>query len=363
MLDIYAGPTALHKIQQEGLRPELFDTILGASGGPKWFVLAGLDRVILPEFFANTDHTIHCIGSSAGAFRAACMAQADPKAAINRLAQHYSHTTYSDKPTAHDITQSVYAIMDQMMGPSGVNEILTNPRVKAHFIVARSLGLTQFEHKALQIPGLLLSAGLNALSRKTLKYFYERVVYSTADLHIQCPAHLPSTYYSLCKDNLIQALTASGSIPAVMEGIRNIKGSKTGMYRDGGIIDYHFDLSFAHQYHDALEGSHQTAQTLTLYPHFYPKPIPGWFDKHIASRHPHRSNYDNVVMLVPSAEFIDNLPYNKIPDRKDFETMDSTQRIAYWTRVLQETDRLGESFLNAADDENICNKIKPLCFL
>jgi hypothetical protein len=353
MLDIYAGPKALQRITNEGFAPELFDTILGASGGPKWFVLAGLDRVIIPEFFANTAHKLHVVGSSAGAFRAACMAQNDPKAAINRLAHYYANTVYNDKPSPFDITQSVYTIMDQLMGQTGVAEILNNERVKVHFIVARAKGLTRFEHKALQIPGLLMSAGMNALSRKKLKHYYDRVVFSTDSITIDCPYGLPSEYLSLTMQNLIQALTASGSIPAIMEGIKNISDAPQGMYRDGGIIDYHFDLSFPHQ---------QSSDSLTLYPHFYPKPITGWFDKSLKKRKPHAKNYDNVVMLVPSAEFVAKLPYGKIPDRTDFETMNASTRIAYWTRVLDETDRLGEEFLSMANDENVTSYIKPLVF-
>ena len=67
-------------------------------------------------------------------------------------------------------------------------------------------------------------------------------------------------------------------------------------------------------------------------------------------------------MLVPSAEFVAKLPYGKIPDRTDFETMDVPTRIAYWTRVLVETDRLGEEFLSMANDANVTSYIKPFVF-
>ena len=36
MLEIYAGDTALKTIQERGFSQELFNTFLGASGGPKW---------------------------------------------------------------------------------------------------------------------------------------------------------------------------------------------------------------------------------------------------------------------------------------------------------------------------------------
>ena len=47
-LSIYAGPTALQQIRREGLKADQFKVLVGASGGPKWFVLYGLDHL----FFA-----------------------------------------------------------------------------------------------------------------------------------------------------------------------------------------------------------------------------------------------------------------------------------------------------------------------
>ena len=39
MLDIYAGESALKTLQEHGFKQELFSTMLGASGDPKWFSL------------------------------------------------------------------------------------------------------------------------------------------------------------------------------------------------------------------------------------------------------------------------------------------------------------------------------------
>ncbi|MGS2721529.1 patatin-like phospholipase family protein [Paraglaciecola aestuariivivens] len=351
-LDIYAGSKALAKIQEQGFSADLFDYMLGASGGPKWFVLAGLDRYIFSEFFAQRARPLNIIGSSAGAFRFACFAQKDPLAAINRLADRYSHTVYSDKPTAREITQKGTALLDYVLGENGSSEIINNPIIKAHFIVARCKGLTQFEAKPLQMTGLIASAGANAFKRKWLERFYQRYVFSSpnADLQIQDPNSMPSYSVALTEDNLPQALMASGSIPLIIEGVENISGAPKGMYRDGGIIDYHFDLTFGPQ------------KGLVLYPHFYPKPIPGWFDKSLKSRLPHASSYENVVMLVPSKEFVASLPYGKIPDRKDFETMPAEQRIEYWQAVIKQSDQLADSLKTMYQNQQIVQHIKPLPF-
>ena len=352
-LEVYAGQTARETILKNGFTPELFSYFLGASGGPKWFSLAGLDRVLFPEWFANVTHQIHVIGSSAGAFRTICAVQDDPLAAINRLAESYSTTTYSsDKPTPKEITEKAIDLLKVMVDEEGKQQVLSNERFKAHLIVAKCLGATRFESKFRQLSGLAMSAAANTVSRKNLSRLYTRYVFSTpgSDFTIHDPYHLPTQYHELTQGNIHDALLASGSIPVVIEGVTNIEGAPQGMYRDGGIIDYHFDLSFGPD------------KGLVLYPHFYNKPIPGWFDKGLKGRVPHRSSYDNVVMLVPSSTFVANLPYSKIPDRKDFEVLDANTRIKYWQTVLKETDRLGEYFMNSVADGSLVNNIKPLPF-
>lgn len=52
-VDIYAGKKAVVRIINEGFGPHLFDYVLGASGGPKWFILAGLDRYTFADYFQN----------------------------------------------------------------------------------------------------------------------------------------------------------------------------------------------------------------------------------------------------------------------------------------------------------------------
>ncbi|MBN7819832.1 patatin-like phospholipase family protein [Bowmanella yangjiangensis] len=352
VLELYAGPAAYRQIQDEGLHADLFDYMLGASGGPKWFVLAGLDRVIFPQLFAGRDRPIQAIGSSAGAFRFACFAQNDSLAAINRLAERYSHTVYSTKPDAREISLKGRELLDYVLGESGISEILTNPIVKAHFIVARCRGWLARESKPLQMSGLLASAGANLIRRRWLSGFYQRYSFGApgSELHIQDPMGMASYQVPLSHANLKAALMASGSIPLILEGVQDIPGAPPGMYRDGGIIDYHFDLSFG-----PMPG-------LVLYPHFNRRAVPGWFDKSLSYRRPAHSSYDKVLMVVPSAEFIASLPFGKIPDRKDFEQMPAEQRIPYWQKVLSESDRLGEAFSQLLGKRDIASQIRPIGF-
>jgi len=114
--------------------------------------------------------------------------------------------------------------------------------------------------------------------------------------------------------------------------VRDIAGANQGLYWDGGITDYHFDFPFP------------ADNDLVLYPHFSPTVIPGWFDKRVPWRRVNLENFKNVVLVVPSAEFVADLPHGKIPDRTDFETLDYDSRLAYWNTVLEKSKHLAEDF-------------------
>ena len=347
MLEIYAGETALKTIQEQGFSPELFTSFLGASGGPKWFTLLGLDKYIFGEFFKNRTQTLNVIGSSAGAFRAACFTQKDPVAAIQRLATHYSETVYSEKANPTEITSKARALLAQLFGVMGADEIMNNEVFKAHFIVAKCNGLVASENKMLQGLGLLVSFVSNRLSRSLLRNQYERFIFQAqdSDLILNDPDNIPTTLMAFTSGNIKEALLASGAIPMVMQGIKNITHCPPGMYRDGGIIDYHFDVAIKNP-------------GLTLYPHFSSVLKAGWFDKKM-TRKVRSENYDRTVLICPSEAFIQRLPFNKIPDRTDFTEMQPAQRIAYWRKVMVESEKLAEEFKDFYQKQDI-NSIKSI---
>lgn len=347
MIEIYAGKTALKTIQEQGFNQSMFSSMIGASGGPKWFTLYSWDKYLFGDFFKNRTDILNIVGSSAGAFRAACFAQADPVAAIERLAKNYSETVYAKNATATDITNKAIELLDIMLGDSGIDEIIHNPIIKSHLFVAKSNGFTASDNKAVLGLGLVKSFLLNRKDRGLLERQYERFVFGPADSQLQFtdPENIPTQHVSFTPANFKQALLASGSIPLVMQGIKNIPGCPRGMYRDGGVIDYHFDLKI-------------NTDGLVLYPHFNASPKPGWFDKKLP-RTVNAASYDNVVLLCPSKAFIHNLPYHKIPDRTDFTTMEPQQRISYWKTVFKETEKLAAEFHEFIELQQI-ERIKPM---
>ncbi len=349
-LTILAGPTALAQIRERGLRPDDVDVFPGASGGPKWFVLTGLDRVIFGGFFAGRQRPLHLIGSSIGAWRTACLAQADPVSALERLTEGYLEQRYPAKPTAAQVSAEARKILDHVLGRSGAAEIVAHPWARLHIVAARCEGLAASEVPRLQLAGFLASALGNIVSRRTLGRRLERVIFHTAGDTSPFVAlnDLPTRHVELREENVGPALLASGAIPLVLEGIPNIAGAPQGMYRDGGIVDYHFDIDFG-----AKDG-------LVLYPHFYPHLVPGWFDKPLRWRRARGEKLDRVVLVAPSREFVERLPYGKIPDRKDFEVLDDDSRLRYWRKVVAESERLGDEFLELQEKQALAGQARPL---
>jgi len=357
---VYAGKSALAEIQKNGLSSDQIKVFAGASGGPKWFTLFGLDKYLFGEFFKDRKETLYTIGSSVGSWRLACLAQKDPVAAIKRLAEHYSRETYTDKPNLEEISNKAGILLKKVLGENGAQQIAENPIIHSHFIVARAKGLARSENKLLQMTGLIQAASFNAISRKMLKLFFQRYVFSShsdqmnlnntenKSTNAYFEFHDPSTrYVSLTKDNVYQVLRASGAIPMVLEGIKDITGSDTGVYRDGGIIDYHLDINFG-------------GQGLVLYPHFFPTIKPGWFDKSLNYRKADPKNFDKVILVTPSADYVAQLPYGKISDRNDFTRFDTKTRIKYWQSILSESEKMADDFSLLAEKEIGIDQVQPI---
>ena len=148
--------------------------------------------------------------------------------------------------------------------------------------------------------------------------------------------------------NLADAIAATGAIPLVLSGVKDIEGAPRGMYRDGGIIDYHLDIP------------HSDDGRLTLYLHFIDRIIPGWFDKKIAWRRPNPGNSDRTIIVSPSEEFVARLPHSKIPDRHDFVNFEPKERLRAWHKVVEMCDELADEFREVMLKEQLAARLQPL---
>jgi len=350
-ISVRAGSKAIGIIQDEGLDLSRVKVLAGASGSAKFLVLTGIDRVLMALFKDRTD-PLYLIGTSIGAFRMAAFCQKDPLEAIGTLEREYIAQQYERKPTKADIAWETQRILNAYIDDREIESMLNHPFMKISFLSSKCKGLLKSDHFGLQLLGLGLAAGVNVLSRNRLGFFFERALfYGPGEKPpFACMNQFPMNLYGLTPSNFKTALISSGSIPIVMEGVSTIDGAP-GLFRDGGILDYHLDIPFLP---DNEEG-------LVLYPHFYENITPGWFDKHL-NRKPSGKNMENVVLVAPSNQFVKRLPLAKIPDRKDFNTFKGkdTERMSYWKNVVEKNKQMGDEFYAAVHSGKIRQIVKPL---
>jgi hypothetical protein len=144
---------------------------------------------------------------------------------------------------------------------------------------------------------------------------------------------------------------ASGAIPLVVAGVHNIYGAPRGVYRDGGLIDYHLSHQFAAQKNE-----------IVLFFHHQERIIPGWLDKNLVQRAPDPETLSNVLMVFPTQSFVEKLPGEKIPERADFLAYldDQGTRIKNWYKAVELSAPLGDDFIELVESGKIKNVVEKL---
>ncbi|MBM4361794.1 MAG: patatin-like phospholipase family protein [Deltaproteobacteria bacterium] len=334
---VRAGARARALIAREGFRPSLFGGLLGASGGPKWLALHGIDRVLAERFLPRRGGPLALLGSSIGTFRHAALAQRDPLAALERFRAAYLAQRYSARPTPADVSEVSRQIVTELLGASGAREIIERADLSTHVVTVRSRALTASERRPLLALGLGASALANVVDRRLLGVGFERVLFHTGAAPRMVPGTLPTRAVPLTAESLPDALLASGSIPLVLAGVRDVGGAPPGVYRDGGVVDYHFDFEL------------ERPEGLLLMPHFSRELVPGWFDKGLRRR-ARGPALDDLVLIAPSAEGQARFPGGQVPDRKDFARFADPVRVSRWQAALGESARMGDELAALFED-------------
>lgn len=353
ILRIRAGKKALALIRDRGLRAEEVRAVAGAAGGPKWLVLAGMDRFVFGRFLKDRRRPVHLIGASIGAWRFSAVCRQNPVDGTDRLLDAYIHQQYRGKPTAEEISREGRRIQSRVLSGHAVEKILAHPFLRFNLLSVRCRGPAARENRIIQAAGMLAGFAANAVSRRLLRLFFIRTLFHH-------PTDPPPFFGSgdgigvcrvpLSAQNLSAALLASGSIPILMKGQKDVPGAPAGIYRDGGVIDYHVAIPF-----DIEDG-------IVLFPHYMDRTIPGWFDKKRTGRMPDPAFSERVVRVAPSAAFVETLPGKKIPDRDDFKIYfgKDAERFAAWKQVVEKSGTLAEAFAEAVESGRIRDLVQPL---
>ena len=354
-LRIYAGPRARRHIEQEGLRPQHVGIIPAAAGGPKGLILGPLDRFIFGEWLARSKQRIDLVGASIGAWRMATACLKEPIAAFSRLERDYIAQDYElppgrKTPLPEHVSRRFGETLQAFYG-GRVREVLDNPRYKLHVLTSHGRHLLGREHKVATPLGYLGAFLSNALHRRVMGAWLERVVFSTSGELPFGTGNYPTRRLALSEANFQPALQASCSIPFVLQAVHDIPGAPSGAYWDGGITDYHLHLD----YDRAGTGP------LVLYPHFQQAIVPGWLDKPFKRRHRSTHFLDNTIVLAPDREWVAKLPNAKLPDRTDFPRYgtDLAARVTAWSTAASAAAQLADEFQQWLDRCD-SSRVEPL---
>lgn len=348
---VLAGRQALARIRDQGLKPGDIDVVAGAAGGPKWLVLGGLDRAVFSSWLTPRTRPVALVGSSIGAWRFSAIAQGMDSGAYDRFEHSYIRQRYSPSPRASEVSRVSRDIMDAFLDEDGVRAVLSHPAFRLNVLSARCRGISSSEGRYLLGASLLAAMTANALNRRLLSLFFSRTLFSDprGNQDFMAEDGFPAQRVALKPENLKNAVLASGSIPLLMEGVRDPHGAMPGVYRDGGLIDYHLDLPY-------------TTPGLVLFIHYRDRIIPGWFDKILPWRKPGAENMERVVLVSPSRDFVSRLPHGRIPDRDDFKAFRGRddERMRCWRQVIDASRALGEEFADLVQSGRIRHAVRPL---
>lgn len=360
-LRILAGRTARAHLQQHGLRPGDVRVVAAAAGGPKGLVLGALDRYLFGEWLMRSSQPVHLVGASIGAWRMATAALADPVAGFRRLEHDYIHQTYEVDPgrllpTAAQVSREFERELESFF-EGAVDGLLAHPRYRLHIVTSRGRHLLGREGRLRTPLGYLGALLSNALSRRALGLWLERVVFSTPGEALPVDlADMRHRVVALNAQNFRPALLASCSIPFALKAVHDIPGAPRGAYWDGGITDYHLHWNYpsintAREAGVAglAEAVAEAGHGLVLYPHFQQAVVPGWLDKAWTQRHRCTPFLDNVVVLAPDPQWVRTLPGGKLPDRSDFKRYARRfdERVRDWSRAAAESARLADDLAEA----------------
>ena len=322
---------------------------------------------------------MHLVGASIGAWRMATACLNDPVAALLQLEDAYVHQHYQvppgkKRPPAAHVSERFGQSL-QAFYAGRVDEVLQHPRYRLHLIAARGRHLLRREHPVATPLGYLGAFMSNAVHRKALGAWLERVVFSSPQGGELGGAETPALPFGtadfrtrqvrLTHANFMDALQASCSIPFVLQAVHNIPGAPPGAYWDGGITDYHLHLAYGKQSDDSAKmiaggacpssaggqkdlkiGGANGTGSLVLYPHFQHRVVPGWLDKSLRWRHKATAALDSMVVLSPDPDWVRTLPNGKLPDRNDFTHYgtDSAARANAWLAATRASQQLAQEW-------------------
>jgi len=130
LLRYRAGRSAIKLLRETGLQQSSIRAFVAPASGPKWLVLAGLDRALMaaaliPKWEArDTRDRLLMAGASAGAWRVMAMATGDAAQSHTKLEHAYVHHRFPRGVHRREITAAYRAMLEDLFPERRISETL-----------------------------------------------------------------------------------------------------------------------------------------------------------------------------------------------------------------------------------------------
>lgn len=330
LLRYRAGPRALEQIRRDGLRPGMVSALVGPASGPRWLILEALDRVLLGAGILGSSRAGRTLlaGSSAGAWRMMALASRDPLEAHRRLLDAYVSQVFPPS-VAPEVVSDAYRTLLHNLFVDELDHLLSHPTFDLAVHTSR---LRRGRSKSAFVASFVAAAVFNPLISRSTDLFFERVLFHSRPEAIISP--FTGRVVPLSRDNLIDAVLASGTVPIYLRPVGDPVGGPRGHYFDGGLLDYHLRQCWSGASGD-----------LVLFPHYQERILPRWLDRFLPwHRRPATQALDDLLQIYPTSEFLAGLPEGQAPDREDFTRFAHRpeERLRRWRESIRQAEALGE---------------------
>ncbi len=182
---------------------------------------------------AQSDHAVHLVGASIGAWRMATACLDNNVAAFEQLERDYIRQDYAlapgqKRPTPDMISEMFSRNLHACYGPRAA-QVLAHSRYRLHVVTSRGRHLMGREHGLRTSLGYLGAFLTNSVHRKALGAWLERVVFSSGGAALPFDsADYRTRQVALSEANFHPALQASCSIPFMLRAVHDIPGAPAG---------------------------------------------------------------------------------------------------------------------------------------
>jgi hypothetical protein len=237
----------LSLIRRDGFDLSRVRVVAGPASGPKWLVLSGIDRALMSAgMLAGTGASpsrLLLAGASAGGWRMLAMACTDPAAVHDALQESYIGQSFAREVTPGEISAAYRQMLAAVFPISQTFALFDSHHLDVAVHLVRAKGPAGSSRRLVQATAMLAAAGLNVLSARTMRIWFQPVLCMTGTDRFV--GSFAGPVVRLTPENLQTAVLATGSVPLYFDPVGAGSGWPTGRYIDGGLCDYHLNTAYS----------------------------------------------------------------------------------------------------------------------